>query len=250
MRSSSPARLWLAFVPYGVVGVIHIVALQSASAWPDAAALAAVSKTLLMPALALGFLVGVPTLRASATILGLLALLFSWAGDLALLVPGHTMFLLGLAAFLAAHVFFVLLIARHLSVRRLPLASLAYLGWWIALMALLAPHVGWLVWPLATYGLVLGFMAATAARSIGPVVIGGLLFLVSDTILGIDRFMPSFPIWNADVVIMVAYIAAQGFLAAGAVLHLRASAALGANARPGIVASDDLPARVDATIAP
>lgn len=236
MRSLSAARVPLAFVPYGIVGAVHLAALVAASSGVDVSTLLALTKPLLMPALLLAFLVGVPSLRASATVLGVVAIAASWAGDLALMVPGDDMFLLGLGAFLVAHVFFVLLILRHLVVRRLPLAALAYLGWWIALVALLAPHVSWFVWPLAAYGVVLGLMAAAATRASMLVAAGGLLFLISDTVLGVSRFMPSFEIWHSDVLVMSTYIAAQGLLAGGAVLHLRRRHSIGRERAPGTTA--------------
>ena len=121
----SKARLSLAFVPYGVVGVVHVAALAAIALGVDASALVTATKPLLMPLLLLGFLLGVPAWRAGAARLGGAAIVLSWVGDVALMFPGDTAFLAGLGAFLAAHVCFVLLISRHLTLRRLPLASLA-----------------------------------------------------------------------------------------------------------------------------
>lgn len=242
MRFTPPSRLQLAFLPYVLVGLLHLAALVADTMGLDAAALVLATKPLLMPTLLLGFLLGVPSVRARAVLFGTAAIVLSWLGDLALMLPGTDMFLLGLVAFLSAHVFFVLLIARYLTVRRLPLASLAYVGWWIALIALLAPHVSWMVWPLAAYGIVLGLMAVFATRAPAAVVVGGLLFLISDSVLAVTRFMPAFELWASDVVIMATYIIGQGLIAAGAMLHLRrrhADASAGASgqrsAAPSVV---------------
>lgn len=214
-------RVLLAFAPYAVVGVVHLAALAAVAVGADATSLVSLTKPLLMPLLLLAFFLGASGSRRSAVALGSTAITLSWIGDLALMLPGQGWFLIGLCAFLAAHVFYVLLIARHLTVRRLPLVSLAYVGWWIALVALLAPHVSWLVWPLAAYGIVLGLMAVSATRSVVTVGLGGFLFLVSDTVLAVARFMPSVELWHPSFVIMLTYILGQGLIIAGVVRHLR-----------------------------
>ncbi|MCW4386738.1 lysoplasmalogenase [Salinibacterium sp. SYSU T00001] len=244
MRFSPRARARLAFLPYAVVAVLHLLALVATSMGADVAATDVSSKALLMPALLLGFLVGVPRLRSRAAALGVVAIISSWVGDLALMVPGTDAFLLGLAAFFIAHAALLLLMVFHLGVRRLPLAAFAYLGWWIALVALLAPHAAWLVWPLAAYGVVLGLMAMASTRASALVVLGGFLFAVSDSMLGVDRFVPSIQIWQADVVIMLAYTLAQGLVAFGAVEQLRrareeASAAEHASGGPTLTVRED-----------
>lgn len=216
------SRLLLAFAPFGFVGALHVAAHAAEGLGADASILALITKPLLMPALLLGFLVGVGGVRRRAAVmLGSAAIVLSWLGDVALMLPGEGWFLAGLCAFLAAHVFYVLLIGLHLAVRRLPLVSLAYAGWWIALVALLAPHVGWMVWPLALYGLVLGLMAVGATRASGAVAVGAFLFLASDSVLAINRFMPSVEVWQPGLVVMVTYIVGQGLIILGATRHLR-----------------------------
>jgi uncharacterized membrane protein YhhN len=218
MRTSLPPRALRAFIPYGIVGLVHVGALLMGETSTAAGIVAAVTKPLLMPALLFALSVTVP-IRSRVFLLATLAIVFSWVGDVVLAVPGPTMFLLGLIAFLAAHLVYIPLLWKHLAVRRLPLAAFAYVGWWIALLALLAPHVGWMVWPLAIYGIVLGAMAAAATRGAGVVVFGGLLFLVSDSILAIRRFIADAEIWQSDFVVMVTYVAAQGFIILGVVMH-------------------------------
>ncbi|QEE61684.1 lysoplasmalogenase [Salinibacterium sp. dk2585] len=222
MKIAPRNRVLLAFAPYAVVGAVHLAALAAVAGGADAAALVAVTKPLLMPLLLLAFLLNAAGARRSVILLGAAAITLSWVGDVALMLPGEGWFLAGLCGFLVAHVFYVLLIVRHLTVRRLPLVSLAYVGWWIALVALLAPHVGWLVWPLAGYGIVLGLMAVSATRAIVPVGLGGFLFLFSDTVLAVARFMPSVELWQPGFTVMLTYIAGQGLIIAGAVRHLRA----------------------------
>lgn len=221
MDSSPRNRMLIAFAPYALAGALHLGAHASIALGVDAATLVAVTKSLLMPALLLGFLLSARSAARRPVLLGSAAILLSWAGDVALMLPGEQWFLVGLCAFLAGHVFYVLLITWHLGVRRAPLAALAYAGWWIALVALLAPHVSWLVWPLAAYGLVLGLMAASATRAATSVAVGAFLFLVSDSVLAINRFMVTVEVWQPGLLVMSTYIVGQGLIAWGAARHLR-----------------------------
>lgn len=221
MLVSRPSRrAILAFVPYGVVSIVHLISRLMGFDEIDV-----VSKIMLMPALALALLVLLPQRRSTAGYLLLVALVLSWAGDFALVIPGELMFLLGLVFFLGAHVVYIVAISSSLRVRRIPFVALAYAGWWIALVALLSPHVGWLVWPLAIYGLVLGGMASIALGSHPAVAFGAFLFVVSDTVLAVNRFMPSIELPLPHVLIMTTYILAQGFIIAGAIIVLRSGTA-------------------------
>ncbi|PWB96284.1 hypothetical protein DF220_13095 [Salinibacterium hongtaonis] len=209
-------RAILAFAPYGLVSLVHLSALIL-----GASEVGVVTKIMLMPALALALLILLPARRSVVGYLLLSALVLSWGGDFALVIPGELMFLLGLIFFLAAHVVYIVAISSSLRVRRIPFVALAYAGWWIALVALLAPNVGWLVWPLAIYGLVLGGMASVALGSHPAVACGAFLFVVSDTVLALNRFMPSIELPVPDIVIMATYILAQGFIVAGALIVLK-----------------------------
>ena len=212
MPSISPTlRRSLAFVPYAGVALVHLAAI-----FFDSHEFITATKPMLMPALLLALLVALPSLRGGTALWGGLAIVASWLGDVALMASGSEAFLVGLAFFLVAHVFYIVLIRRRLRRRGIPFAALAYLGWLIALIALLAPHTGWLVWPLAAYGIVLGYMAGSAMSAGPAVAVGAALFLSSDTLLGINRFMPGFEFAASDLVIMLTYIAGQGLIVLGA----------------------------------
>lgn len=106
--------------------------------------------------------------------------------------------------------------------RRLPPAwALIYLLWYAVFLALLGPHAGALLAPVALYGLVLAAMAATAAWHGRLVAIGGALFVLSDSVLGLGRFLPGYDFPLHDLVIMTSYLAAQGLIAAGVLRILR-----------------------------
>lgn len=213
------------FLPYAVIGVVHLVTLFTA--WHDGSA---VTKPLLMPALLLGFLLSFPHLRSRTgrriAILGSAAIALSWIGDVSLGMPGGLGFLIGLGFFFLAHVAYLALFLNAIALRRLPprnwaLVVLAALVWWAGFLALLAPHAGTLLVPIALYGAVLGGVAATAVACNRWVMVGALLFLISDSLLGLHLFLPGFEFWQVDFTIMVFYISGQGLIAWGAVMHER-----------------------------
>lgn len=206
----------MAFAPYGVVGIVHLVAMFTSND-----ALGSATKPLLMPALLLALLVSLPRWRSGIALWGGLGIVFSWFGDTSLMYSGDVGFLSGLGFFLLAHVFYLLLIWRTLRRRRMPKIALVYVLWWIALIVLLAPHVGWLVWPLAVYGLVLGAMAASGLTANTWVAVGGAFFVLSDSVLGLNKFLPGFELEKVHFVIMASYILGQGLIAFGAVRAAR-----------------------------
>jgi uncharacterized membrane protein YhhN len=222
------------------------------------AEVAGATKPWLMPALALVLVValarGPHRWRASVAVSAGLALLFSWLGDLSLSVTDGGGFLIGLACFLLAHVGWIAVLVRRplaeASVARVPgsprLAlgarlrigggvgtgagasrwpAALLLGWWLAFVAILAPHTTVLLGPVALYGLVLGAMCLAALSRGALTGAGGVAFVVSDSILGLNTFLPGFgrPVVDAaliDAVIMVGYLLAQGLLVAGVVRAL------------------------------
>lgn len=214
MQKTMPSlRTFVLFIPYLVIGIVHLVALTV-----DAAALSTFTKPLLMLSLIAGLLFALPRWRTEVALFATLALLFSWAGDVGIASPGDVSFLVALVFFLIAHLFYIILFMRKLRIRRMSIWSLAYLVWWVAFLAILAPHIGSLLIPVAVYGLVLGAMGALALSGNRFIAFGGLLFVVSDSILALNKFLPGFELWQVDFFIMLSYIAAQGLIVLGIVL--------------------------------
>jgi uncharacterized membrane protein YhhN len=224
---------WWGFIPYAVVGVIHLGAL-----FTGADALSSATKWLLMPLLLAALLIGLPRLRSEIALWGGLGVLFSWAGDVLLSSPGDTGFVIGLGGFLVAHALYLVLFLRPLRTRTPPPLALFYIAWWVALILILAPHLGGLLIPVAIYGLVLGTAAAFALGTNPITAVGGLIFAISDTVLAFKLFLPDFSLWQADFLIMLFYIVGQGLIIAGAVRH-----AQGAIHREKVV-----PARADTVV--
>jgi uncharacterized membrane protein YhhN len=210
-----------AFTPYIVFAGVQLVILATGPPWA-----VTVTKALLMPLLVVAVvfvarpMAGAPA-RGSVRLLAF-AIAFSWAGDVALSFAGTTAFVFGLGCFLVAHVVYLALFVRMPRARRRPPAwTLVYLAWYAAFLVLLGSHTGALFVPVAMYGLVLGAMAATSAWH-GPVVAtGGALFVLSDSVLGLGRFLPGYDFALHDLLVMSSYLAAQGLIAAGVLMALR-----------------------------
>lgn len=215
-------RRWWGFLPYLIVGIVHVAALAAGNE-----ALSTPTKVLLMPALILALFVSLPRRRSTIAALATLALLFSWGGDALLSSPGGLGFMIGLGLFALAHAAYLVLFLGPLKERRMPRLALLYATWWIALVVVLLPHIGGLLVPVAIYGLVLGGAAAAALGSNRLIAIGGLLFLLSDTVLAFKLFYPGFQLWQHDAIIMLGYIAGQGLIIAGTVVHARRAGAGG-----------------------
>lgn len=165
-----------------------------------------------------------------------LALVFSWIGDIMLLfISKHFMFFFaGLSSFLIAHLVFILAYKKATYKDKLnfkwsffPFVILGY----ILLMAYLTlPYVDSVIQvPLVVYGIALCLMilvawyrkGETTDESFQLVVLGAALFIISDSILAINRFSHTIPF--AGVAIMSTYIIAQWLIVNGLLQHKKKS---------------------------
>ncbi len=171
------------------------------------------------------------------------ALLFSWAGDVLLLLENNDpkFFMYGLAAFLLAHVFYILFFARVRSLEKIrfnPLTLLAF-AYYAALVIVLDPYLGDLRWPVRVYGLVITLMLITALqmpritrRKAGvQMLAGALLFVVSDSLLAFNKFYHSFT--ASGILVMLTYGLAQVLIIRGAAVYLDRSRAAKLADAPG-----------------
>ena len=204
------------FVPFVAVGCVHLWALFTADG-----ALANFSKPLLMVALLLGFLSSLPSLRSRVALCGALAITFSWLGDVSLASPGDLGFLVGLGFFFCAHLSYLWLLSRLVPVRRPSRWAWVFVAWWAGFVFVLAAHTGLLLAPVAVYGAVLGAVAAAALGCNAWIASGALIFLASDSLLGLHMFLPDFDFWQVDFTIMLCYIVGQGLIAWGVVQAAR-----------------------------
>lgn len=152
-----------------------------------------------------------------------LGLLFSLMGDIFLMLPSDQ-FLIGLICFLITHICYIIAFLADSRFGRplWPYVLLTAIGL-IIFTALSRGIETSMKVPVAIYAGALSFMTAQAIarnlqqRSTGSLfaAIGAVLFLISDTILALDRFLTPFEASHA--VILATYYPAQYFVALSAV---------------------------------
>lgn len=128
-------------------------------------------------------------------------------------------FLFGLVTFLVAHLFYIGAFTQVDP--RWRWARLAPIGLWaVFALPLLARGAGALRVPVILYGLVIFVMIWRAAAAVGPTLrwrsgglglLGAILFGISDTLLGYNRFVAPFP--GSDVAVIGTYWAGQTLIA-------------------------------------
>lgn len=228
---ATPTRRTIAAVAVFVaLSVVHLVALIG-----GLQPLADGTKPFLMPMLAVAVLcAGVLRFGRRAWLL-LAALALSCAGDVALLSDSNAAFVIGLSAFLLAHLAYIVIFAGPTGAGRPRVWSLVYVAWLVALMLVLVPHLGALLVPVIGYGLIIAGMAITATRCAPKVTVGATLFLLSDSFLAINRFVPDANLWQPGFLIMLTYIAGQALISWGLVESWRARASQLPNRNSGKV---------------
>jgi uncharacterized membrane protein YhhN len=164
------------------------------------------------------------------------AILFSLAGDVLLMfeAKSSSLFIVGLLSFLMAHVCYILAYRNHQNeteasalqgIQKMRLAFPIVLAG-TGLTVVLYPVLGALRVPVMIYALILVVMVLNAlfrygrtnTKSFWFVFGGSLLFMLSDSLLAINKFLSYLPM--AEILIMTTYIAAQFFIVYGIVRHL------------------------------
>jgi len=167
----------------------------------------------------------------------LAAIFFSFLGD-TLLMYEHKdplYFMFGLASFLTAHVFYILVYRQHRGEEnedRLQGVHRARMAFPIiiagsGLVFVLYPSLGDLRIPVIIYATILVVMVLNAlfrsgrtnTVSFSLVLIGAVLFMVSDSLLAINKFFQ--PISHAGLYIMITYITAQFLIVNGLIKHFK-----------------------------
>lgn len=173
--------------------------------------------------------------KAERSGLVVLAILFSFLGDTFLMYEykRSIYFMLGLGSFLLAHVFYILVYRQHQTVEsenqlagvhRIRLAMPVILAG-SGLIIVLYPRLNELRVPVIIYASVLVVMVLMALFRYGRtlpfsfwmVFAGALLFMVSDSLLAINKFLQPLP--QAGLAIMVTYITAQYLIVEGLIKH-------------------------------
>jgi uncharacterized membrane protein YhhN len=157
----------------------------------------------------------------------IIALVFSWIGDITLQLTQfqESFFLVGLGSFLITQLIYLVAFIitpgkNSLFFRKIYLVVPAALyGWWI--LCLLSEGLGDMQLPVTIYTVViLSMLLASANRekkvnrqSFLLVLAGAILFVLSDTLIAINKFTQPFEL--ARIAIMSSYITAQYLIVIG-----------------------------------
>ncbi len=187
-------------------------------------------KPLLMPLLAIYLLFSVDRSDYHRHFLLLVALLFAWGGDVFLMIGRDgLLFLLGLGSFLVMQILYIIIFAKNRAkpslLKRRPYLALPYLLIGLSFYLLSVPQLledSVMLIAVFVYAAALSTMAVVAMNRYGSVassnywsvLIGASLFLASDLMIGINKFIwQDFPF--ASFAIMITYISAQYLIVSG-----------------------------------
>jgi uncharacterized membrane protein YhhN len=165
----------------------------------------------------------------------LVALFFCWLGDVLLIFQSNDplFFMGGLASFLTGHIVYIFCYRQLqtspsakelLGSQKLRFAFPIILAG-TGLVTILYPLLGALRIPVMIYALAITVMALTAlfrygrttSKSFLLIFIGAVLFMVSDSVLAINKFQQAFS--AAGALIMLTYCVAQFLIVEGALAH-------------------------------
>ena len=167
----------------------------------------------------------------------ILALAFSWLGDMLLLlsnVLNHAwLFLAGIGGFLIAHLFYITIFTRYKRNHHIHLIKAGSLAiFYLGLNYYFLPHLDLpLKIAVPLYSLVISLMvyqAWTTAGHIAPrrfywIAVGAFLFFFSDLMIAFHRFLDwEFSFLPIRFWIMLTYILAQGFICRGILMKIPA----------------------------
>jgi len=210
-------------ITYLLIGIVHMAG--HLLDWPE---WSRYTKPMLMPALLFYVYVtasGHVTLKVLLLCLGIV---FSFLGDLALMRETDLYFMLGIGAFLLAQLtyagVYVVASFKKPELKLTPL--LPILTYTMFFMVIIYPNLpGDMNIPVIIYGLAITVMASMARLRAGLtsedsyqwVMMGSLLFVVSDSLIAFDKYYRS--LRYDDEWIMGTYIVAQLLIAMGIMAH-------------------------------
>lgn len=160
--------------------------------------------------------------------LTLCALVFSLTGDILLLFAAQSdlYFILGLVAFLCAHIFYsITFLKRRVQKFKFSIVTLLILTYAFGVVYFLKDGLGELLAPVICYVIIITLMTVSASlrKGIKPngsylwVLAGAVLFLISDSFLAINKFHTKLPLDH--LLIMLTYAFAQFAIVRGILLQ-------------------------------
>lgn len=180
-----------------------------------------VSKPMIMASL-LGFYISTAKPPSNVFTLALIAALF---GDIFLMFPNETFFMLGLGAFLFMQVIYSFIFLSYRQAANSLQKTGAFLVLLFSCIFLYAawPFLAEMKLPVSLYTLCISTMVITAllgkTDSAGYtfITLGAVLFMISDSLLAWNKFVS--PLSLADPAIMLSYMGAQFLIVSGVILN-------------------------------
>jgi uncharacterized membrane protein YhhN len=190
-------------------------------------------KPALLPLLLVYYVVSAREAGGSMSMLVVAALVLSWLGDVLLMGEGQSFFIFGLVSFLLAHVTYILAYRQHQQaddskalrgIQKIRYGfPLVFAG--VGLVMILYPRLSDLRIPVMVYAGVITVMTLTGlfrfgrtnASSFAQVFAGAILFMMSDSLLAVNKFLE--PLAYSGLWIMLTYLAAQWFIVRGLLAH-------------------------------
>ena len=154
--------------------------------------------------------------RTDALLLGT-GFLFCMAGDIFLDLNRELFFVQGLGSFLAGHIFFSILFIRKFNYSFSNALKASFVLLYIIILSfIMIPHLGSLLIPVVAYIVVIGIMGITAAfvkSKLPYIFIGASLFVFSDSIIAVSKFL--YPFNASPYFIMFFYFSSLFFIQLG-----------------------------------
>jgi len=190
-----------------------------------------VAKPLIVITLIFYFLSATKGIQSDLIIIIIRALTFSWLGDVVLMFDSFNknFFLIGLLAFLFAHLIYIRffsLVRMGEKIKLKPGLILLVVVYYSGLIYLLFNDLHDMKIPVLVYGIVISIMFLLALHMLfiknkeaGKLMMfGALLFIASDSILAVNKFYEPFE--YAGIAIMLTYGIAQLLITLGAVRYI------------------------------
>lgn len=147
-----------------------------------------------------------------------IALEFSFFGDVLLVFPGELFFMAGLVSFLLAHFLFIKIVIsriKEVNLLKALFSAIPFLAVFSLLIFTLKDSLHGMLWPVIIYGLtiatfgavsLLDFLNSKSKKSF-LMLSGAIVFMISDSLLAINKFYN--PVHILEVFVMITYVLAQ-----------------------------------------
>jgi uncharacterized membrane protein YhhN len=159
-----------------------------------------------IPAISLAVLAFIAVSSSKGKLL-FISLLFCAAADIALELAGGKYFVAGLGLFLIAQIFFIITFSRDFKFQTSKIPVIVLFVVYSAMMAfILTPHLKEMTIPVYVYMaaiMLMGIFASLRSVKNDFTLYGAISFIVSDSIIAINKFM--MPVPAADYAIMITY---------------------------------------------